>query len=133
MFVCFSSCGKKEEQTGFKISVIDSAHIRFSNFNHDIFTDLKQDTLNSEAWLKLLPVYRMPADTGMKDFQQPQPGKYQLKDSVILFSPDTPFRYQQVYFARFYQYQDNSNGWSLVKDRWKQHKPRYAERVFKVK
>ncbi|MFI5160873.1 MAG: hypothetical protein ACHQHN_06325 [Sphingobacteriales bacterium] len=86
------------------IKLIDSnKSLRISGFDKAVITDIAQNG-NDDAWQSLLPVYKMPADTDMKDFQTPQPGKYQLQDSLLGFTPDTAFKKGQVYFLRWYQY-----------------------------
>lgn len=105
--------------------------LEISGFNKDLLTDLRQDSVSRVQWLSLLPVYRMPADTDMKDFEPGQPGNYQMNDTSIIFTADTPFIRHQTYFIRLYQYHDNSSIWDLLKNKWKNHRPQYIESTFK--
>ncbi|MBS1528571.1 MAG: hypothetical protein JST19_23195, partial [Bacteroidetes bacterium] len=46
--------------------------LQISGFDKAVLDDIGRDSSN-EAWQVLLPIYKMPADTEMKDFQNAQP------------------------------------------------------------
>jgi hypothetical protein len=87
--------------------------IHILGFDKAVIDDIGRDTATG-VWLGLLPVYKMPADSDMKDFQNAQPGKYDVNDNVVIFTPDTPFKKGQIYFIRCYDYGGTKNAWQLV-------------------
>ncbi|RZA01457.1 MAG: hypothetical protein EOP47_10560 [Sphingobacteriaceae bacterium] len=95
-----------------------------------IVQDINRDTTINK-WQQLIPVYRMPIDTEMKDFQPIQPGKYWIKDSIIFFSPDTPFAQQQAYFVRHYHYDEDRGVWGFIKRERRAGKTTYTDLIFK--
>lgn len=131
LFLLCLGCAKHADRSSFTAGVINKNSLQFKGINADLLANLRTDTLSQAEWQTLLPVYRMPADTDMKDFQNNQPGKYKLTDSSVIFMADTPFQKNQTYFARFYQYHDNSSKWDIFKHGWKSHKAQYTEVVFK--
>ena len=130
LLICLG-CIKKPGQISLTVSVIDKNTISIGNVDNNLLANLAKDTIAYEQWKNLLPVYRMPADTDMKDYQQPQPGRYTLKNNAVIFSADTPFQKKGVYFVRLYHLQDDSNVWALLKGQWKQGSPAYKECIFK--
>ncbi len=80
----------------------DEQAVYISGLDYAVIQQLKADSLTRDSWQHILQVYRLPVDIEMKDFQNIQPGNYQLNDSVIIFKPDTAFKKSQHYFARFY-------------------------------
>ncbi len=131
LFCICLGCAKKPAQSALKVTVISATTISITNIDNNLLANTRQDTIANAQWQSLLPVYHMPADTDMMDYQNPQPGKYTIKNNRIIFSADTPFRKGQSYFARFYHFQDDSNIWTLLKGNWKQHTSQYKECVFK--
>ncbi|HEX3384611.1 MAG TPA: hypothetical protein VHS53_05455 [Mucilaginibacter sp.] len=79
-----------------------------------IIDDISRDT-SSEAWRSLLSVYKMPADTDMKDFQHAQPGRYKVSGNEVIFTPDTAFRKGQEYFLRTFDYSGAKDAWDFVR------------------
>ncbi len=79
----------------------------------------------------LFPIYNMPADTDMKDFQEQQPGKYMLKSGEVFFTPDTPFKRKQTYFLRYYNYALSGDVWEFIKTSNHKGKPPHADYTFK--
>lgn len=128
-FICLG-CAKKPGQPALEVSVVNANTITIQNTDDNLLANTSQDTIPNQQWQALLPVYRMPADTDMKDYQNPQPGKYAIKNNAVIFAADTPFKKGQTYFARFYHFQDDSNSWTLLKGDWKQHTSQYRECVF---
>lgn len=114
-----------------KIALADSGkRLQVTGIAEDILQEINRDTV-ATVWQTLIPVYRMPADTDMKDFQHPQPGKYAVNGSTILFTPDTPFIKQTVYFVRYYQYGEGNTGWDFIKQQKKLGKMPYIDLIFK--
>ncbi len=79
----------------------------------------------------MFAIYRLPADTDMKDYQPTQPGKYLLKDSALVFTPDTPFIKQQSYFVRYYNYADNTTIWDYLRHKTTKGQLHYTDLIFK--
>ena len=77
----------------------------FKGLDYAVINEINRDSVTG-VWETLLPVYKMPADTDMKNYQPVQQGKYLLKDSAVVFMPDTPFVKSRQYFMRFYQFGD---------------------------
>jgi len=83
------------------------------------------------GWLDLVPVYRMPADTDMKTYQPEQPGKYVVADSIVTFTPDTPFVKTQTYFVRWYHLDDNARPADYLKGNRKPGQKYFTDLIFK--
>lgn len=83
------------------------------------------------GWQLLVPVYRMPADTDLKNYQPVQPGKYRLADTTIVFTPDTPFAKGQTYFVRYYRFGDNTSTLEYLQGRNRMGKPQFTDLIFK--
>jgi len=86
--------------------------------DYAVLSDINRDSLQA-MWQSLLPVYRMPADTDLKNYQPLQPGVYQLKDSAVLFTPDTPFAQNKTYFMRYYKFGEGDDLWAYIKNKKK--------------
>ena len=123
-------CTHQAPKINIAINLTDSNHaVSIKGFDKMIIVDIARDTANG-AWLSLLPVYKMPIDTDMKDFQKAQPGKYVVKDSLVIFKPDTPFRKGQVYFLRCYQYAQGANAWQYIGDKKRLGSLSYKDLIF---
>ena len=92
---------------------------------------IKRDSITTEAWQSLFPVYAMPPDTGMRSYQRPLHGRYTITNRAILFTPDTPFISGQTYFARYYRYDKSITAIDLVLHRRALGRGAYAELIFK--
>lgn len=77
--------------------------VRISGLDNAVMHEINRDSAGGN-WQSLLPVYRMPADTDLKNYQPVQPGTYQIKDNAVIFTPDTPFMAHQTYFVRYYKF-----------------------------
>lgn len=130
LFLYFCSC-TSGRHTPISVRVVDPHTVAFSHIDYNLLANLQRDTLTTDQWQRLLPVYRMPADTDMKDFSNPQPGKYRIKDSLVIFTPDTPLHKNTAYFARYYQYNNTGDAWKILKTKWKTRTPQYTECVFR--
>jgi len=128
-FICLG-CVKKPNPQQLKVNVLNANTISFSNIDYNTLANLRQDSLNMAGWQAILPVYRMPADTDMKDYLKPQPGKYAFNKDVLVFFADTPFQKHKQYFARYYRLHDDSSVWDLIKGKWKRGTPQYVECIF---
>jgi len=113
-----------------KISLVDSSSLKVTGIDNDILQEINRDTITT-VWLSLIPVYRMPADTDMKDFQKPQPGKYVVEDNAVVFTPDTPFAKQCAYFVRYYQHGTGNSEWDVIEQQKKLGKIPYIDLIFK--
>jgi len=115
LLIALVGCAKHPQSMDIKVALTDSGHkVQISGLDKMIINDIGQDT-SKEAWQSLLPVYKMPADTDMKDFQNAQPGKYSVKDSMVVFIPDTPFHKGQTYFLRTYDYSGAKDAWDFIR------------------
>src|SRR5471030_1187337 len=103
ILLAFVGCTSKPRVSPISITLVNNNQsLKINGLDNVIIADIARDTSNH--FENLVPVYRMPADTDMKGFQPDQPGKYVVKDDALVFTPDTPFTKQQVYFVRYYQY-----------------------------
>ncbi|MBW4888648.1 hypothetical protein KXQ82_02930 [Mucilaginibacter sp. HMF5004] len=119
----------KKQEVDIRLSK-DSQSVCLTGLEYAILHDLKTDTLNTEAWQSLFAVYRIPADTDMKDLQKPQPGNYIVTDTSIVFKPDTAFAKHQSYFAHFYGGPLAAGKLELVQAKTKLEGQHYKEVVF---
>lgn len=131
MLLVFAGCGRRSGKMNIFVSLTDSNHsIIIAGFDRAIIADIGRDTAGG-VWQSLLPVYKMPGDTDMKDYQNAQPGNYRLKDSVIIFTPDTPFKKDKVYFIRYYQHTEGANAWQYIRDKKRPGELQYIDLIFK--
>jgi len=131
LLLCCLGCASKTNKPIIHISLINqNRSLKLTGFDYAIVQELNRDSATAN-WQSLVPVYRMPADTDMKDYQSPQPGKYTVADSTVTFTPDTPFLQHQTYFVRFYQYAKGSNMWDHVKQHKKLGDQPYTDLIFK--
>jgi hypothetical protein len=131
LLLIFIGCKHKDTPPAIQISLIDSnKHLKISGLDYAIVQDINRDT-TTNVWQNLIQVYRMPIDTDMKDFQPIQPGKYMMKDSAVVFIPDTPFNANQTYFMRYYHYDKGSTAWDYIKNHQKPGKKQYQDLIFK--
>jgi len=107
IFFC-TACISKPQSPVIHISKIDQERsIKISGLDAAIIQDIARDSSGAN-WQGLIPVYKMPADTDMKNYQPVQPGTYHIADGSVIFTPDTPFMSHQTYFVRYYKL-DNGN------------------------
>jgi len=128
---CFS-CTSKPKSTAVYVTVIDSGRkVKFEGLDYAIVSEISRDSVPG-AWANLLPVYRMPADTDMKDYQPVQSGRYVVKDSAVVFTPDTPFMKAQGYFLRYFRFGEGSGISNYIKGEKKIGSRPYTDISFKV-
>lgn len=131
LVIMLLGCGSKHHHNAIKISLADNGRsLKITGIEEDVLQEINQDTVTT-VWQTLIPVYRMPADTDMKDFQRAQPGKYIVNGSAILFTPDTPFAQHSVYFIRYYQYGEGNTEWDFIKQQKRLGKTPYIDLIFK--
>ena len=113
-----------------EVSLADSHRsLKIIGFDKAIIAEIGRDTSN-DAWESLLPVYKMPADTDLKDYQNVQTGKYRVVDTVIIFTPDTTFEKGQSYFLRYFQHTEGVDAWQYIKDKKRPGSISYKDFVF---
>jgi hypothetical protein len=113
-----------------KVSVVNDRMIKVTGIDYAALDELRSDT-GGRLWRNFIPVYRMPADTDMKDYQPEQPGKYRLAGTAVSFSPDTPLMKGQLYFIRVYQFEAGTNLFEIIKQRKKLGQIPYTDLIFK--
>ena len=124
------SCANKPADPAIEIGLIDSGRsLKITGLNYSVMQDVHRDSTNN--WQNLMKIYPMPADTDMKDLQLAQPGKFMLKDSTLVFSPDTPFIKQRTYFLRYYNYNQTGDMWDFIKGKRKAGQTNHTDLIFK--
>ena len=103
--------------------------VKIAGLNNLVIQEIARDTAN--RFESLVPVYKMPVDTDMIEFQPIQPGKYTVKNSALVFTPDTPFVKHQTYFIRYYQYGEGNSVWDFVKGKKTASKLHFTDLIFK--
>lgn len=126
-----AGCTPVKHPAGVEVSLTNSGQsVQFKGLDYVVMQDIARDT-NKDVWQSLVPVYRMPADTDMKSYQPVQPGRYLLKDSTVIFTPDTPFVKGQTYFARNYRLGEGAALIDYIKSRSQPGKVRFIDLIFK--
>lgn len=123
-------CSHHPQSINVKVSLTyDNRSLKISGFDKAIIADIGRDT-NNEAWQSLLPVYKMPLDTDMKDYQNEQPGNYKVDDSLVVFTPDTAFTKGQAYFLRYFSHDKGTSALQYIRDRKRPGTLSYKDLVF---
>ena len=126
LYGCFASPDQKLE-----IGLTSDHHsLKIAGFDKAILAEISRDS-SVEAWQSLLPVYRMPKDTDLKDYQPTQPGTYKIADSLVIFTPDTAFVQGQTYFLRYYQHKEHTSAWEYIRDKKRPGALSHKDLVFK--
>jgi len=129
LLLCFG-CGHPKTPA-VSISLINNNQsIRFKGLDPAIMGEVSRNA-SPAVWESLIPVYRMPADTDLKDYQPIQHGKYQVKESVIEFTPDTPFTKGHTYFMRYYQFEGGTSPWDFIGRKKRLGSIKYEDLVFR--
>src|ERR1700742_4320875 len=89
VIIVLMSCGSADKVHIAVSLTSNGSTLKITGTDSLILNDLARDTANH--FDGLAPVYKMPADTDMKDYQKAQPGKYSIKNGELLFTPDTAF------------------------------------------
>ncbi|RVU00263.1 hypothetical protein EOD41_12320 [Mucilaginibacter limnophilus] len=112
LLFCFG-CARRNE--GSQVNVIPvNGTLQISGLEDEMLYRLSHDTI-VERWYTLMPVYKLPADTTLKDDQPEQRGTYTVSGSIVLFKPDTAFVKDQKYFLRFYRINKGGSVWDMLK------------------
>jgi hypothetical protein len=128
LLILFTLACSKPKPPAIRVAMLTNS-IKVTGLDYAIASEINRDSV-PEAWESLMPVYRMPADTELKDYQPTQPGVYKLQDSVIVFTPDTPFVKGQTYFLRYYQFA-GTDIWDYVRGKRKLRSIPYTDFVLK--
>jgi len=119
LLIFSAACKSKPKEAPVSVKLINNGRsVKFQGIDDAILGEISRGA-GPEIWQSLLPVYRLPADTDMKDYQQPQPGTYKLQEKGIVFTPDTPFIKGQAYYVRYYHFDEGKNVWDIVKNKRK--------------
>ncbi|HZY36996.1 MAG TPA: hypothetical protein VFE53_10125 [Mucilaginibacter sp.] len=122
-------CVHRHKTSAVHIRLINNKlSIEFFEPDPSVMGEINRD---SGTWQNIFPVYRMPLDTDMKDFQRPQPGSYSLSGDAVIFTPDTPFIRGQTYFLRCYQFGEGKGTWDIIKHKQKLGSQPYTDLTFK--
>jgi hypothetical protein len=125
------ACTPAKHPAALQVSMTnDRRSIQFKGLDYVIMQDIARDT-DQSVWQGLVQVYRMPADTDMKNYQPVQPGRYRLTDSVVVFTPDTPFVKGQTYFIRNYRLGEGAALIDYIKSRSQPGKVHFIDLIFK--
>lgn len=126
-----AACTPAKHPAAVQVSLTNNGQsVQFKGLDYVVVQDIGRDT-NKDVWQSLVPVYRMPADTDMKSYQPVQPGHYLLKDSVVVFTPDTPFIKGQTYFVRNFRLGEGAALIDYIKGRSQPGKVRFIDLIFK--
>jgi hypothetical protein len=131
LLLCFVACTPAKRPTAVQVSLVNNKQsIQLKGLDYAVMQDIARDSLK-DVWQSLVAVYRMPADTDMKNYQPVQPGRYQLKDSVVVFTPDTPFIKGQTYFIRNYRLNEGAKLIDYIKGRSQPGRTHFIDLIFK--
>ena len=131
LLVFWSACSRQSKMPAVHIRLVDSGKsVALTGIDPSIMGEISRDTVQN-VWENLIPVFRMPADTDMQDFQPVQHGVYRVKDSVVVFTPDTAFVKGRTYFIRYYQFNGGLSAWDLVRKKKKLGRVAYIDLVFR--
>jgi len=125
------SCAEKSTKMPVTIKTVNNGKaLQITGFDPAIINEISRDS-SATAWETLMAVYRMPADTSMRNLQPAQPGRYAVHNNVVVFTPDTAFSTQQTYFFRYYDFRAGGTLTDLIKSRSKPGTLHYTDLIFK--
>jgi hypothetical protein len=125
-----AGCSRHPAVSPAHISLVNSGKsVKFQGIDAAILGAIQRDSTPG-VWQTLIPVYRMPADTDVKDYQPAQPGAYKIQDSAVVFTPDTPFVNGKTYFMRFYHFDQGKSIYDMVKNKRGLGSQPYTDLVF---
>lgn len=131
ILLCFGCSANKNSAPLLKINLsTNKRSISISGLDPLIVQNINRDSSGGN-WQSLVPVFKMPADTDLKNYQPIQPGKYLVQDSVVTFTPDTPFAANQAYFVRYYKFDANSKASDFITGHNKLGSLPYTDLIFK--
>jgi len=124
-------CSQKQKQVAVQVKLVNNGQsVMLKGLDYAIISDINRDSI-AGVWETMLPVYKMPADTDMKNYQPVQHGKYLLKDSAVVFTPDTPLIKTQKYFMRYYQFGDGITAADFITGKKKLGRTPYVDLLIK--
>jgi hypothetical protein len=130
IFFCVS-CSSEPQAPVIHVSLVsDRKSVKISGLDNAIVQEIESDSAGG-SWQALVPVYHMPADTDLKNYQPVQPGTYHVKDNAVIFVPDTPFVANQKYFVRYYKFDAGAKVTDFVTGRNRPGSLRYSDLEFK--
>ena len=128
LLLFFVACRQKKTDS-FHITVNKNA-VQVAGVPTLTLQGIGHDSLDMKTWQSFFPVCKMPADTDMRNYQEPMPGKYAIANKLIKFTPDTPFTAGQTYFARYYVYDNEVSAADLALHNAVPGKAPYTELIF---
>jgi hypothetical protein len=131
IFFSIGCSSPQKPSNSIKINLTTDKHsLQITGLDPLIVQDINRDSSGGN-WQSLVPVYKLPADTNMKSYQPVQPGKYLVQDSLVTFTPDTPFIAQKTYFVRYYKFDANSKATDFITGHNKLGSLHYTDLIFK--
>ncbi len=79
----------------------DSTAVELAGIPDHVIDLLQADSLHEDIWKDFFAVYRDTSDAEMRDFLDPVPGSYYIRDGLIVFEP-VPSLGRGSFFARCY-------------------------------
>lgn len=130
LLLFLSACTNKPKAPLVHVSLTDgNKSLRFTGLDLAVVNEINRDSV-PEAWESLVPVFRLPKDTDLKNYQPVQHGRYVLKDTAVIFTPDTPFVKGQDYFIRCYRFEGNGI-WDYIQGKKRLGEAPYTDVVVK--
>ena len=80
----------------------DSSAVELRGVPSEVLADFKSDSLTEKEWNSFFAIYKVPADSELRDIERPLKGIYVIKDSIVNFTPAEPFHKNQSYFVQCY-------------------------------
>jgi hypothetical protein len=131
LFLICLSCTSKPDKTNVQISLINNnSAVKLKGLDYGIISEINRDSVPG-AWQSLIPVYKLPTDTDLKDYQPAQPGVYKIIDSAVVFTPDTPFINGKTYFMRYHKFDEGHSTMDYIKGSARLHNAHYRDLIFK--
>ena len=130
MLLGFGCSTNKSEINVQVVRTADKHSVQITGIDNAVLQDIGRDSAGGN-WEALVPVYKMPADTDLKNYQPVQPGTYQVKDNGVIFTPDTPFAAHQTYFVRYYKFNTSNQVSDFILGRNRPGSLHYSDLPFK--
>jgi len=129
LFLLSFGCSKPQPVKIKAELVAKKSILAISGLDSVILNDIARDSVPD--WQSLFPIFKMPVDTDMKDYQNEQPGAYWVNKGALFFRPDTAFKTGQSYFLRYYDYAAGKEAWDYVKNNNHKGQATYTDLTFK--
>jgi succinylglutamate desuccinylase len=131
LLLCFVACTSAKHPAALQVTLVNNRQsIQFKGLDYAVMQDIARDS-DKAVWQSLVQVYRMPADTDLKNYQPAQPGRYVLHNTGVVFTPDTPFVKGQIYFVRNYRLGEGAALIDYIKRRSQPGKVHFIDLIFK--